>query len=94
MTKVMSISLNESNISGNISSLKSLVLLQTLNISNTVCTGYFKSLCNEMKNQGRITGQLSSSAYGSSIKVDEDTVFPNNAVVATFTSSGISYSGV
>ena len=93
MTSMKSISLNESNVSGDITSLKKMILLESFNIGG-LCSGYFKTLCEGMRTQGRTSGKLSMNAYGGSVKVDSNTDFPSNTVVATFSSSGVTYSGV
>jgi hypothetical protein len=93
LISMKSISLNESSVSGDITSSKKMISLESFNIGN-LCTGNFKTLCEGMRTQGRNAGKLSMKAYGGSVKVDDSTAFPNNAVVATFTSSGITYSGV
>ena len=93
LISMKSISLNETNVSGDITLLKKMISLESFNIGN-LCTGNFKTLCEGMRTQGRNAGKLSMKAYGGSVKVDDNTDFPNNEVVATFTSSGITYSGV
>ena len=58
------------------------------------CTGYFKTLCNSLKNNGKTSGTLTFWSYGGQIKIDNQTECPNNDVIATFSEVGISYNGL
>ena len=57
-------------------------------------TGYFKTLCNSLKDNGKSSGTLTFWAYGGQIKIDNQTDCPDNDVIATFSKGSISYSGL
>ena len=81
------------SISGDISSFNNMIGLTELKMGNQ-CTGYFKTLCNSLKNNGKTLGTLTFWAFGGQIKIDNQTDCPNNDVIATFSEGGISYSGL
>ena len=58
------------------------------------CTGYFKTLCNSLKDNGKTSGTLTFWSYNGQIKIDEHTNCPNHDIIATFSGGDISYSGL
>ena len=103
LTALTSIGLNglaTSDITGNIELLKGLVSLTIFKIGGSEWTPYneltgnFKNLCEGMKSAGRTSGTLTFWSGYSGCKFDEDTALPSGDVVATFSSTEISYSGI
>ena len=80
-------------VSGDISSFNNMVKLSVLKMGD-ICTGYFKTLCNTLKTNGKTSGTLTFWAFQGQIKIDNQTNCPNNDVIATFSEGGISYSGL
>lgn len=85
--------LNGTSVSGDISAFNNLVKLSVLKMGET-CTGYFKTLCNSLKDNGKTSGTLTFWSYNGQIKIDEHTNCPNNDIIATFSEGEISYSGL
>ena len=85
--------LSNTSVSGDISSFNNMIELQTLKMGKQG-TGYFKSLCNSLKNNGKTSGTLTFWAYDGQVKIDNQTNCPNNDVIATFSEGSISYSGL
>ena len=92
LTSLQTLRLYNTSVTGNISSFNNMIGLTELKIGNQ-CTGYFKTLCSSLKNNGKISGTLTFWSYGGQIKIDNQTECPNNDVIATFSEEGISYSG-
>ena len=92
LTSLQTLILFNTSVTGDISSFNNMIGLTELKIGNQ-CTGYFKTLCNSLKNNGKISGTLTFWSYGGQIKIDNQTECPNNDVIATFSEGEISYSG-
>ena len=93
LTNLQTLELAETSVSGDISSFNNMVKLSVLKMGN-IGTGYFKTLCNSLKNNGRTSGTLIFWAFGGLIKIDNQTECPNNDVIATFSEGSISYKGL
>ena len=93
LTNLQKVELYNTSVSGDISSFNNMVKLSILKMGDT-CTGYFKTLCNSLKDNGKTSGTLTFWSYNGQIKIDNQTNCPNNDVIATFSEGGISYSGL
>ena len=93
LTSLQTLTLDNTSVSGDISSFNNMIELQTLKMGKQG-TGYFKSLCNSLKNNGKTSGTLTFWAYDGQVKIDNQTNCPNNDVIATFSEGSISYSGL
>ena len=93
LTSLQTLRLYNTSVTGNISSFNNMIGLTELKMGNQ-CTGYFKTLCNSLKNNGKTSGTLTFWSYGGQIKIDNQTECPNNDVIATFSEVGISYNGL
>ena len=93
LTSLQTLSLNDTSASGDISVFNNMIELKILKMGSQG-TGYFKTLCNSLKNNGKTSGTLTFWAYSGQIKIDNQTNCPNNDVIATFSEEGISYSGL
>ena len=93
LTSLQNLVLNGTSVSGDISAFNNLVKLSVLKMGET-CTGYFKTLCNSLKDNGKTSGTLTFWSYNGQIKIDEHTNCPNHDIIATFSGGDISYSGL
>ena len=93
LTSLQELVLNGTSVSGDISAFNNLVKLSVLKMGET-CTGYFKTLCNSLKDNGKTSGTLTFWSYNGQIKIDEHTNCPNHDIIATFSEGEISYSGL
>ena len=93
LTSLQNLVLNNTSVSGDISAFNNLVKLSVLKMGKT-CTGYFKTLCNSLKDNGKTSGTLTFWSYNGQIKIDEHTNCPNHDIIATFSEGEISYSGL
>ena len=93
LTNLQAVNLSSTSVSGDISSFNRMIKLSILKMG-TQGNGYFKALCNSLKNNGKTSGTLTFWAYNGQIKIDNQTDCPNNDVIATFSEGGISYSGL
>ena len=93
LTNLQELILFSTSISGDISSFNNMIKLKLLKMGSQG-TGYFKTLCNSLKNNGKTSGTLTFWSYNGQIKIDNQTECPNNDVIATFSEGEISYSGL
>ena len=93
LTNLQELILFNTSVSGDISSFNNMIKLNTLKMGSQG-NGYFKTLCNSLKDNGKTSGTLTFWAYDGQIKIDEQTECPNNDVIATFSEGEISYSGL
>ena len=93
LTSLQNLLLDGASVSGDISAFNNMVKLSVLKMGET-CSGYFKTLCNSLKDNGKTSGTLTFWSYGGQIKIDEHTNCPNNDIIATFSKGEISYSGL
>lgn len=82
-------------LEGNIASMAKFTKLETLDIGNNKVTGYVKTLCENMYQNGRISGSLRIGCGENTVRFDSTTDFPSSGIVtATFTRSGVTYEGL
>ena len=88
MPNATNITLPFTKVSGNISSLSSLVTLTALSIKNTVITGSLNSFLDAMYNSGngRTSGTLTVNAQGSGVTYNGNPI--TDTLTVTFSSSG------
>ena len=93
LTNLQILQLIVTSVTGDISAFNNLIGLTELKMGNRG-TGYFKTLCNSLKNNGKTSGTLTFWSYGGQIKIDDQTECPDHDVIATFSEGSISYSGL
>lgn len=89
-TKLVTCLIQSNNLTGDIIAFDKCLKLENLTLQGSGITGNIKNLCESLHNNGKVSGNIRFSFYNTNVKLDNDTPY-TDTVIATFTSSGVTY---